>query len=248
MATERDDSLQSVSVRLDGKNYSYWSYVMRNFLKGKKIWGYVSGTSVKPKDTDAGLIDTWEADNAKIITWINNSVEHSIGTQLAKYETAKEVWDHLQRLFTQSNFAKQYQLENDIRALQQKNMSIQEFYSAMTDLWDQLALTESAELKACGAYIERREQQRLVQFLTALRSDFEGLRGSILHRSPLPSVDSVVSELLAEEIRLKSYSEKGILSNPSVLAVPPKPFSNNQNKPYTRPAFDECSFCKQKGH
>jgi hypothetical protein len=37
-------------------------------------------------------------------------------------------------------------------------MSIQEFYSVMTDLWDQLALTESAELKACGAYIERREQ------------------------------------------------------------------------------------------
>ena len=47
-------------------------------------------------------------------------------------------------------------------------MSIQEFYSAMIDLWDQLALTESTELKACGAYIKRREQQRLVQFLTRL--------------------------------------------------------------------------------
>jgi len=77
---------------------------------------------------------------------------------LAKYETAKEVWDHLQRLFMQSNFAKQYQLENDIQALHQKNMSIQEFYFAMTALWDQLAITELAELKACGAYIERREQ------------------------------------------------------------------------------------------
>ena len=43
-------------------------------------------------------------------------------------------------------------------------MSIQEFYYAMTDLWDQLALTESVELKACGVYIKRREQQRLVQF------------------------------------------------------------------------------------
>ena len=96
----------------------------------------------------------------------------------------------------------------------------------------------------------RREQQWLVQFLMALRSDFEGLRGSILHCSPLPSIDSVVRELLAEEIRLKSYYEKRILSpsNPYVLAVPPKPFSNNQNKPYTRAAFDECSFCKQKGH
>jgi hypothetical protein len=76
----------------------------------------------------------------------------------------------------------------------------------MTDLWDQLALTESVELKACGAYIEHREHQWLVKFLTALRNDFEGLRGSILHRSPLSSVDSVVSELLTEEIHLQSYS------------------------------------------
>ena len=88
------------------------------------------------------MINTWEANNAKIITWINNSIEHSISTQLAKNETTKEIQDHLQRLFTQSNFAKQYQLENDIRALHQKNMSIQKFYSAMTDLQDQLVLTE----------------------------------------------------------------------------------------------------------
>jgi len=90
----------------------------------------------------------------------------------------------------------------------------------------------------------------LVHFLIALRNDFEGLRGSILHRSPLPSVDSAVSELLAEEIRLQSYSEKKILSasNPSILAVPSKSSSNHQNKPYTKVGFDECNFCKQKGH
>ena len=117
---------------------------MKNFLKGKKMRGYVSGTYVIPKNTKEGdvvMIYTWETNNAKMITWINNSVEHFISTQLAKYETTKGVWDHLQKLFTQSNFAKQYQLEDDIRAIHQKNMSIQEFYSAMTDLWDQLALT-----------------------------------------------------------------------------------------------------------
>jgi hypothetical protein len=86
----------------------------------------------------------------------------------------------------------------------------------------------------------------LVQFLTALRNDFEGLRGSILHRSPLSSVDSVVSELLAEKIHLQSYSEKEILStsNPFVLAVPSKPLSNIHNKSYTRVDFDVCSFCR----
>jgi hypothetical protein len=53
-------------------------------------------------------------------------------------------------------------LENDIRALHQKNISIQKFYFVIIDLWNQLALIESAELKACGACIARREQQQLV--------------------------------------------------------------------------------------
>jgi len=56
---------------------------MRNVFKCKKMRRYVSGTYVVPKNTEEGgdaLIDAWEANNAKIITWINNSVEHSIGT------------------------------------------------------------------------------------------------------------------------------------------------------------------------
>ena len=44
--------------------------------------------------------------------------------QLAKYDLAKDVWDHLKTLYVQSNFAKQYQLEIDIRALKHSNMSI----------------------------------------------------------------------------------------------------------------------------
>ena len=67
-----------------------------------------------------------------------------------------------------------------------------------------------------------------------------------MHHSQLPSIDSVVSELLAEEICLQSYSENRILStsNPSVLTVSSKPLSNHQNKPYTRVSFDEWSFNK----
>lgn len=38
---------------LNEKNYSNWNYVMRNFLRIKK-WGYVSGISVKSRNTDKG--------------------------------------------------------------------------------------------------------------------------------------------------------------------------------------------------
>ncbi|XP_024973950.1 uncharacterized protein LOC112512302 [Cynara cardunculus var. scolymus] len=170
------------------------------------MWGYVTSTKVKPtdeKDKDyVSSIHIWETYNSKIITWINNSITQSIGTQLAKYDTAKEVWDHLDKLYTQSNFAKQYQLETGIRALQQNDMSVQDFYSAMFDLWDQLALTESAELESFKPYIARREEQRLVRFLMDLLYGFGGLCGTILHRTSLPSVDSVVHELIVEETRL----------------------------------------------
>ncbi|KAK4478679.1 hypothetical protein RD792_014172 [Penstemon davidsonii] len=254
MTSESGDSLQSISVRLNGKNFSYWSYVMKNFLKGKKMWGYVTGIEVKPTTNYgadyAKLLDIWETNNSKVITWINNSVECSIGMQLAKYECANDVWDHLTKLYTQSNFAKRYQLEHDIRALEQNDLGIQEFYTLMSNLWDQLALTEPMDLRGNSSFITYREEQRLVQFLMALRNDFEGIRGSILHRSPLPSVDSVVSELLAEETRLKSHSGKGLLPSPSasVLAVPSRPPANNRNQPYVPTAPDECRFCKKKGH
>lgn len=196
------------------------------------------------------LLESWKVNNSKIITWVNNSVEQSIGMQLAKFSTAKQVWDHLARLYMQSNFAKRYQLEMDIRAARQGDQSIQEFYTIMTGFWDQLALTGPADLSLNASYCTYREEQRLVQFLMALRDDFEALRGSILHRSPLPHVDFIVNELLAEEVRFKSHAGKGILPAPTqtVLAVPSKYPPNGQNRYRTRVAIDECSFCKQKGH
>jgi hypothetical protein len=34
--------------------YSYWSYVMINFFKGKRMRGYVNGIFVKPRNTNEG--------------------------------------------------------------------------------------------------------------------------------------------------------------------------------------------------
>ncbi|XP_048231249.1 uncharacterized protein LOC125370282 [Ricinus communis] len=115
----------------------------------------------------------------------------------------------------------------------------------MTNLWDQLALTESAKLRAFGAYIARREERRLVQFLMALHDEFEGLHRSILHRHPLPSVDSVVSKLLVEEIRLKPLVVEEVFSasTPSVFAMPPRSNFKSHFRPYGSVAHDKCGFC-----
>ncbi|CAH9117373.1 unnamed protein product [Cuscuta epithymum] len=74
----------------------------------------------------------------------------------------------------------------------------------MTALWDQLALTEYVELQACDAYIKCRDEDRLVQLLMGLRPEFDNCRSGLLHRKPLPSVEDVVNELMAEETCLKT--------------------------------------------
>lgn len=68
MASDKDDSLQAVSVHLIGQNYPYWSYVMKNFLIGKDMWGCVDGSLVMPndkKDADkyAQAFKTWMKSN-----------------------------------------------------------------------------------------------------------------------------------------------------------------------------------------
>ncbi|KAL4556935.1 hypothetical protein LXL04_035102 [Taraxacum kok-saghyz] len=93
------------------------AHLVKNFLRGKNMCGIVTGTNEKPQ-LGATLLESRKTDNFKIITWINNSV-----------------WDHLNRLYTQSSFTKQYQLEFDIRALQQTSLTIQEIYASMSDLW-----------------------------------------------------------------------------------------------------------------
>ena len=139
MTSGKDDFIQSISVQLNGQNYSHWSYVMNFFLKRKRVWSYVYGSSIKSTDKKDEKYDKdleiWHVNNLKILTQINNLVSLSIGIQLIKYDTAKDVWDLLNCLHATSNFTKQYQLE----------IEIQESYLAMSNSWDQLTLTKSDE-------------------------------------------------------------------------------------------------------
>ena len=151
-----------------------------------------------------------------------------------------------------------------IRGTRQNDKSIQEFYNEMTSYWDQLALMEPAVLQTIDEYVQYREKQRLVQFLMALRDQFEPLRGAILHRSPLPSVDGAVHELISEETRLKVHHisplAQSVFATSSVsrsqipapfapvLSTPASHLIQVTGKPKPQIPLDECSYCHQKGH
>ena len=136
------DRANGITVILDRTNCAYWSHLMQKILKGQKLWKYIVST-IAQLDSKDSKYEEWDYAVGKINPWIANSVIPSIGNQLAKFDYPKEAWDYLARLYTQTNAARCYQIEWEIKNVEQGNDSIRDFYVKMTSLWDQLALMEA---------------------------------------------------------------------------------------------------------
>ena len=89
----------------------------------------------------------------------------------------------------------------------------------------------------------------------SLHKDFEPIRGQLLNRSPTPSLDIAVNELVKEETRLATLQAQNKLN---VLAITPfaplieqpqqsgdSSGSSNRRK-QTNKKF--CNYCKRPGH
>lgn len=87
----------------------------------------------------------------------------------------------------ESTLAKRLKLETQIRVTKQGDKSIQEFSDVMARLWDQMGRLEPEELKKSSKYRKFQEERRLIQFLLALRDDFESVKRSLLIKDPVPS-------------------------------------------------------------
>ena len=71
---------------------------MHSYLKGRKLWLYVSGDRLIPKkydkETDSSYvirIEDWESANHQIITWFCNTYISSIVDEFDNIDIAKKV-------------------------------------------------------------------------------------------------------------------------------------------------------------
>ena len=84
-----------IHVIFYGDNFAQWSQAMRSYLKGCKLWLYVSGDRPIPdKETDSTYairIEDWESANHHIIIWFRNTSIASIIDEFGNLDIAKEV-------------------------------------------------------------------------------------------------------------------------------------------------------------
>uniref|UniRef100_A0A2N9FVG4 CCHC-type domain-containing protein n=1 Tax=Fagus sylvatica TaxID=28930 RepID=A0A2N9FVG4_FAGSY len=224
---------------------------MCSFLKGHRLWRYVTGeiqAPIRSKDEDdtkfADRLEDWDCKNHQIITWFRHSTVSSIHQQFGRYENAKDVWDLLSHHYTTAGLSHEYQLWGLLVNMKQApRQPINEFLSGMQSIWDQLEQSTHIVKDPADAAIlaTKRDQFHLIQFLMALTSEFELVRAALLQQVPLPTLEFAMSRLLSHETRLRTLQ----LHHPdAVLAITARPSSSSSSR--NGPKY--CKNCHKQGH
>ena len=240
------EKIEVACVKFLGKNYFAWEFQFQIYVQGNELWGHLDGTTAKPTDPTKAV--EWEAKDARIKSWILQTMEPTIAVTLRPYKTAKAMWDYLKKVYRQTSAARRFQLEYDISNYTQGNLSIQEYYTGFVMLWTEytdLVYASVPDTSLEGIQTLHQTSQR-DQFLMKLRHEFESVRSNLLLRTPSPSLDDCLNELLREEQRLSTQAtleQQGNSSN--VLNVAYAAQGKQRGRDLTN---TQCYSCKGFGH
>ncbi|XP_074288906.1 uncharacterized protein LOC141614050 [Silene latifolia] len=207
----------------NGNNYDDWSQAFHLALTAKGKEGYVDGTIKKPSD---GTLASWRSQNALVTAWIYNSIEPSLRKSITRRSEAHQVWSDIRSRFFQNNDARLYRLQADLMACKQaSNESLMTYYGRLINLWDDLL--EADPLPSCpcdpctctwvSIIDERRERQRVREFLMGLNDTYDNARSQILALSPLPNLNTIYNRLLQEE-SMKAFTITKSVPQPDTMA------------------------------
>uniref|UniRef100_A0A2N9IVC8 Integrase catalytic domain-containing protein n=1 Tax=Fagus sylvatica TaxID=28930 RepID=A0A2N9IVC8_FAGSY len=264
-STSGHEITHPITVILDGPaSYHAWSQNMTVFLKGRRLWRYVTGDIPKPvprSDTDSSSSDgdsvaaevvqvddfearleEWESIQCRILSWFINTSVPAISSLLPRLETGQAAWSFLATRYNCTyDFALEFHIEVKLYQMRQESgQSISDYYSQTASMWEQLAAADPPLRYAedIDLFAKYKDRRRFTQFMMGLREDFEPTRAALLSRSPLPSLDAAVKELISEENRRPHHH---LSSSDVVLATPRPPSSSDRSRRF-------CTYCQKPGH
>ena len=241
------DKYDVIPIKFNGQNYMSWSFHLRNFVEGQGLFGYLDGSITRPMSTtDSKSLANWSKENAKVVTWILNSIDSSLAVALQAYTTAADMWAHLKKVYHQTNKARKFHLDSEIAKYTQGDKSVQEYFNGFLTLWTERdsMLIQTVSSGFLSEALKLQEETHISQFLMNLRPEFESIRSALMNRENSANLDTCFQEVLREELRLTS--QRAILEEPKALLAPlPANFALLAT-PNQKPT--QCYECKGFGH
>src|SRR5882724_7444982 len=93
---------ESERLKEDSSNWTFWKTRITPYLKGSRLWPYVSGTMAKPNIMDVDKLAKWEEIDTQALSTILMNIVPNIQAGL-DCSSAKAAWDGLLSHYAQAD-------------------------------------------------------------------------------------------------------------------------------------------------
>jgi len=91
---------ESEHLNKEGSNWTFWKTRIVPYLKGSRLWLYISGTMPKPAVTDIDKLAKWEEVDSQALSMILMNIVPNVQAGL-DCSSAKATWDGLSSRYAQ---------------------------------------------------------------------------------------------------------------------------------------------------
>ncbi|CAN6487142.1 unnamed protein product [Victoria cruziana] len=251
---------------------------MEHFIHSKGLWGFVDGTKIEPQliltkyvdgkaqelsgdEKDKVMMDyekkweEWKIGHHKVIAWFLICVDNATCGKISRFTYAHEAWDFLKQTHTVKDVAYLHNLQVKAINLRQGDKSINEFVAEIDQLYDEMSIFEPKFVDPQDILIWEKftQREKFYKFIIGLRSEFDGVKTSLLHRSKVPQMSEAIAEVKMEENRLSLAKENEKYDNVLATSRP-----GNNMRTYHPPHFNRpndgnrrkiiCYHCQEEWH
>ncbi|XP_010532447.1 PREDICTED: uncharacterized protein LOC104808467 [Tarenaya hassleriana] len=250
----------------DGENYQVWSVKMKVFLKGSDLWEAVEEDYEIPPLTGNPTLNQIRSHKekvtrkAKAMSCIFSAVSPSVFTKIMNLESAKAMWDLLQKEFEGDDKIRGMKVLNLMRDFERQQMkpseSIKEYVDRLVEIVN--------KIRILGTDIT---DQRIVQkIMVSVPERFEATLASLENTKEMANLKlaELLSSLQAQEqrrIMRKEESTEGALKAKAKFSgadkgkksgwkhkVEGSSQHSGQESGENRGYPDPCKHCNKKGH
>ncbi|XP_074360290.1 uncharacterized protein LOC141700410 [Apium graveolens] len=122
---------------LNGENYINWSRGVKMALGAKNKLGFIDG-SLPKLTNESPDFNKWIRNDYMVISWLTSSMDQVISDSFIFATSSSELWNDIAERFGKSNVPLLYELHTSLSKIQQDNMTIDEYYGKLKNVWDKL--------------------------------------------------------------------------------------------------------------
>ena len=179
-----------------------WSLNAQNKIRGRKRWGFISGTKAAPKDVNSEDYEAWEDDNCLVKSWLLDAMTKEIRSLFLRLTTAKEIWEAVKQTYSVDQDASRvYQLHCEEISVRQNGGSIISYFGTLQKIWQELNDIDDCVMECTGdisKYSTKVNCQRVYTFLAGLDSQLDGVQGRVLATKPFPNIQTAYAMVCGE--------------------------------------------------